>query len=155
IDLNCSISFSVCGEKGTSLPSKACRTIPSSRSPRVISFSSATALSTFNKRFSIRTPVWTRSTTTGSRFCCTCGTGSSLVHAYQSTTVIQPCQPPPGDFFAASWAAGFARPRLACYGQEGNLNESPIGTRGHVEALANPDTAVSGRSRPRIHYRQC
>ena len=34
------------------------------------------------------------------------------------------------------------------------LNESTIGTLGHVEALANPDPAVSGRSRPRIHHRQ-
>jgi len=44
-------------------------------------------------------------------------------------------------------------PALACYGQSGT-HESSLGTREYVEALANPDTAVYGRPRPRIHYRQ-
>src|SRR5664279_231050 len=47
--------------KGT-LPSKACSTMPSSKSPRVMSWRSATALSTFKRRFSILTPVCTLST---------------------------------------------------------------------------------------------
>jgi hypothetical protein len=33
-------------------------------------------------------------------------------------------------------------------------NDSTIGTRGHVEALANPVIVVSGRPRPRIYYSQ-
>src|SRR5271156_4206231 len=44
------------------LPSKACRTIPSSKSPSVIFLYSASALSTFTMRRSMRTPVWIRST---------------------------------------------------------------------------------------------
>ncbi len=42
-------------------PSKAWSTIPSSRSPSVKSFNSAKAFRTLRTRFSIRTPVWTRS----------------------------------------------------------------------------------------------
>src|SRR5208282_976024 len=49
------------GLKGV-LPSKACSTMPSSRSPRDMSWYSARALRTLRRRFSIRTPVWTRST---------------------------------------------------------------------------------------------
>lgn len=44
------------------LPSKLCRTIPSSRSPRLISRWVARAFRTFRMRFSMRTPVCTRST---------------------------------------------------------------------------------------------
>jgi hypothetical protein len=33
-------------------------------------------------------------------------------------------------------------------------NDPTLGTRGHVEALANPDTAFSGRSRPWIYHSQ-
>src|SRR5262245_55904840 len=40
--------------------------MPSNKSPRVISWYSASPLSTFNKRFSSRTPVWMRSTTISS-----------------------------------------------------------------------------------------
>src|SRR5260370_22249590 len=47
-------------------PSNACKTMPSSSSPRDMSLSSATAFRTFNNLFSMRTPVCTRSTT-GSR----------------------------------------------------------------------------------------
>src|SRR5437762_6799955 len=61
--LRSSISFRELDEKGA-LPSKACSTIPSSKSPRVMSFNSANAFSTFRMRFSIRTPVCTRSTST-------------------------------------------------------------------------------------------
>src|SRR5687768_3077444 len=57
--------FSICCRvslgKGA-FPSKAWRTIPSSRSPRDMSFSSASPLRTFTSRFSMRTPVWMRST---------------------------------------------------------------------------------------------
>ena len=53
-------------EKGA-LPSKACRTMPSSKSPSVRSSESASAFSTLSIRFSRRTPVWTRSTMTGVR----------------------------------------------------------------------------------------
>src|SRR6185369_7656128 len=44
-------------------PSKACRTMPSRRSPSERSRSSARAFSTFRRRFSMRTPVCVRSTT--------------------------------------------------------------------------------------------
>src|SRR5580693_8537394 len=44
------------------LPSKAWSTIPSSRSPRVMSWYSAKPFRTLRRRFSMRTPVWTRST---------------------------------------------------------------------------------------------
>src|ERR1700678_3831242 len=44
-------------------PSKACSTMPSSTSPKVRSWYSAKAFSTFKIRFSMRTPVCTRSTT--------------------------------------------------------------------------------------------
>ena len=44
------------------LPSNACRTIPSSRSPSDRSLYSASALSTLSNRRSISTPVCTRST---------------------------------------------------------------------------------------------
>src|SRR5215472_1090698 len=56
------------GVNGT-FPSSACSTTPSSRSPSVMSFNSARALRTLSRRFSIRAPVWTLSTTsrTGSR----------------------------------------------------------------------------------------
>src|SRR5437868_6873025 len=47
------------------LPSKACRTMPSSKSPSVRSWYSAKAFKTFTRRFSIRTPVCTRSTSRG------------------------------------------------------------------------------------------
>src|SRR5229473_4820400 len=45
-------------------PSKAWRTMPSRRSPRVMSWYSAMALRTFTMRFSMRTPVWVRSIVT-------------------------------------------------------------------------------------------
>src|SRR5487761_193664 len=44
------------------LPSNACSTMPSSKSPSVKSWYSAKALRTFSRRFSMRTPVCTRST---------------------------------------------------------------------------------------------
>ena len=43
------------------LPSNACSTIPSKRSPSEMSRHSARPFSTFSVRFSSRTPVWTRS----------------------------------------------------------------------------------------------
>src|ERR1700688_886867 len=43
-------------------PSKQCRTMPSIKSPSVMFLYSASALSTFKTRRSIRTPVWMRST---------------------------------------------------------------------------------------------
>src|SRR5271157_227176 len=76
-----SISFKVSVEKGA-LPSKACSTMPSSRSPSVMSFSSASPLRTFSSRFSMRTPVWTRSTTMG------CSSCSFIVLMYQYTKVL-------------------------------------------------------------------
>src|ERR1700687_5055181 len=42
------------------LPSKAWRTMPSSRSPSDMSWYSARALRTLRRRFAMRTPVWTR-----------------------------------------------------------------------------------------------
>src|SRR5215468_4472844 len=45
-------------------PSKACSTIPSTRSPSDISWSSARPLRTLRSLFSRRTPVWTRSMVT-------------------------------------------------------------------------------------------
>src|SRR5258706_1603959 len=54
------------------LQSKACSTMPSSRSPRVMSWYSAKAFRTLSSRFSIRTPVCTRSTSSfGSSVMCT------------------------------------------------------------------------------------
>src|ERR1017187_3078442 len=76
-----SISFSVLSEKGA-LPSKACSTMPSSRSPSVRSFSSASPLRTFSRRFSMRTPVCTRSTTMG------CSSCSFMVLMYQCTKIM-------------------------------------------------------------------
>src|SRR6201996_892472 len=84
--LNCSISFSVFSLNGT-LPSKACRMIPSSRSPSVMSFCSATAFNTFKSRFSMRTPVCTRSTSTNSR---SCFPAIRLVPMYQYTKINWP-----------------------------------------------------------------
>src|SRR5689334_21497017 len=52
--------LSVSSPKGA-LPSNAWRTMPSSRSPRVMSWYSARAFRTRRGRFSVRTPVWTRS----------------------------------------------------------------------------------------------
>jgi hypothetical protein len=49
--------------------------------------------------------------------------------------------------------AGSPHPAPACYGLRESY-ESSLGSSGHGEALANPDTAVFGRPRPRIHYRQ-
>src|ERR1700726_427880 len=46
-------------------PEKASRTRSSRSSPRERSYGSARALQTLTKRFSIRTPVWTRSTWLG------------------------------------------------------------------------------------------
>src|SRR5581483_7223429 len=48
------------GENGT-LPSKACNRMPSSKSPSVKSWYSANAFRTLSSRFSMRTPVCTRS----------------------------------------------------------------------------------------------
>src|SRR5450755_1319943 len=54
------------------LPSKACSTMPSSTSPSVMSWYSAKAFSTLRIRFSMRTPVCTRSTSRlGPSFMCT------------------------------------------------------------------------------------
>src|SRR5262245_57932566 len=55
--------FSVSRLKGA-LPSKAWRTMPSSRSPRVMSLDSARPFRTLRMRFSSRTPVCTRWTVT-------------------------------------------------------------------------------------------
>src|SRR5581483_2206884 len=60
------------------LPSKACSTMPSRRSPRVMSRSSANAFSTLRMRFSMRTPVWTRSTSISSF-------RATMVHMYHGT----------------------------------------------------------------------
>src|ERR1700752_3848197 len=74
--LTCPISFRVFCEKGD-LPSKEWRTIPSSKSPKLISFSSATAFNTLRRRFSTRMPVWTRST------------GSASLRFFMRTNVLQ------------------------------------------------------------------
>src|SRR5215470_13010052 len=47
-------------------PSKACSTMPSNKSPKVMSWYSAKPFSTLSRRFSMRTPVCTRSTSRGS-----------------------------------------------------------------------------------------
>src|SRR5271169_5991468 len=58
--LSSAILRSVCPVNGV-LPSNACSTTPSSKSPRVMSLYSASAFRTFNSRRSMRTPVCTRS----------------------------------------------------------------------------------------------
>src|SRR4051812_24529392 len=68
IRLSSSISFTELDEKAA-LPSKACSTMPSSRSPKVRSFNSAKAFRTFRMRFSMRTPVCTRSISSRSAAC--------------------------------------------------------------------------------------
>ena len=55
-DSNLNVGGNVRSSNGA-LPSKACRTIPSSKSPRVRSRHSARPLSTLRVRFSMRTPV--------------------------------------------------------------------------------------------------
>src|SRR6185437_11070557 len=61
---SCAMRASVSRPNGA-LPSNACSTMPSSRSPRVMSWYSATPFSTLSRRFSSFTPVWTRSTSRG------------------------------------------------------------------------------------------
>src|SRR5437588_2235387 len=65
------------------LPSKACSTIPSSKSPSVRSWYSAKPFSTLSRRFSMRTPVCTRSTTRRSSICV------FMVPMYQGTNRTQ------------------------------------------------------------------
>src|SRR5271169_5101192 len=61
-------------------PSKAWRTMPSKRSPRLMSWYSAKAFRTLSRRFSMRTPVWTRSTSSfRSSIMCT------IIPSYQGT----------------------------------------------------------------------
>src|SRR5690606_34361746 len=55
------IAASVASENG-GLPSKLCSTIPSRRSPSDMSQYSARPFSTLRRDFSMRTPVWVRST---------------------------------------------------------------------------------------------
>src|SRR5947208_1042847 len=59
--LSCSIRWSVSDENGGRF-ANACRTMPSSNSPNDRSWYSASALRTLTMRFSMRTPVCTRTT---------------------------------------------------------------------------------------------
>src|SRR5580698_6767209 len=67
------------GLKGV-LPSKACRTMPSRTSPRLMSWYSAKAFRTLRIRFSMRTPVCTRSTRSLE--------SSTMVPVYHGTKIL-------------------------------------------------------------------